>query len=305
MSEPTPPSSPLTGPVGLSGLPFDLEAGSLSYYDDPRYYDAEFDSRRADVQFYLAQYLDTEGPTLELGVGSGRIALPAVRAGAEVCGIDSAPEMLARAEEKRQKLPRAKRDALRLIEGDMRHFSLGERFELITCPFNALMHLYRSEELLACLARVSEHLAPGGLFLFDVLFPDLEYLTRSPLTRHPGVDFKHATYEATYNYSEQSAYDPVNQINQMWLHYERVAPPLSPAEAEATLYASEGGERVALDDGPPARFTIQLSHRYYFPQELGQLLDRAGFEVLQILGDFEGGALQPGSESMIFFCQRA
>ncbi|MEE2644957.1 MAG: class I SAM-dependent methyltransferase [Myxococcota bacterium] len=300
---PHPPRAELQ--AGLAGLPFDLEAGSVAYYEDPTYYDAEFDPRRADVRFYQAQYLDTEGPVLELGIGSGRIAIPAVRAGAEVYGLDTAPKMLARAEEKRRALPSAAQERLTLTLGDMRTFTLERRFELISCPFNALQHLYRGEEVSACFERVLTHLAPGGLFIFDVLFPDLEYLLRSPLTRHPGVNFHHSTYDAVYNYSEQSAYDPIKQINQMWLHYERVDPPLTRAEAEAVLYASEEGAFVQLEEGAPARFTLQLTHRCFFPQELTSLLRCAGLEVLQILGDFEGGALTVDSESMIFLCRRA
>ncbi len=166
---------------------FDLAGGTSEFYIDADYYDHEFKSRTADVQWYTQHYLETEGPALELAVGTGRVALRAVRKGAEIYGIDLSPTMLARARTRRDALPKSKRSKLHLIEGDMRTFSLDRKFELITCPFNAFQHLYTREDIEACLRCVREHLAPGGLFLFDVLLPDVEYLSRSPYKRFPGV----------------------------------------------------------------------------------------------------------------------
>ncbi|MCB9527016.1 MAG: class I SAM-dependent methyltransferase [Myxococcales bacterium] len=259
---------------------FDLEAGTTDFYVDPVYYDHEFAKRTGDVAFYVDQYKDTEGPVLELAVGSGRIALKAVREGAEVVGIDLAWPMLRRAAERRAKLPKARRDKLHLLRADMRDFRLGRRFGLVTCPFNAFMHMYTREDAERCLAAVKRALAPGGMFIVDVLMPDLEYFMRSPHKRFPGVRFKHPTLGAHYTYSEQSAWDGVSQINQMWFHYDKADP-----------------------DAPgPEHFVIQLSHRYYFPREMEALLHHAGFEVLYTLGDFEGGALTNDSDSMVWMC---
>jgi len=262
---------------------FNLEAGTNDFYEDPEYYAYEFKDRREDVRFYGEQYLDVDGWSLEIGVGTARIALPAVRKGAKVVGLDLHAGMLAAAERRRQTLAKAKRGNLRLTQGDMRDFDLGERFRLISCPFNALQHMYSSEDVAAALGRVRAHLAPGGLFVFDVLFPDLEYLNRPSFQRFKGVDFTHPTWGAVYNYSERSAYDPVRQLNHMFLEYERVSPP-------------QGQESSA-----PATHRIQLSHRYFFPQELELILANAGFRVLSRFGDFEGAPLGQG-ESMVMLC---
>jgi len=74
----------------------------------------------------------------------------------------------------------------------------------------------------------------------------------------------------------------VTQINQMWLHYDRVGP-------------GQG----------PETFCIQLSHRCFFPQELQALLAYNGFEVMTIQGDFEDGGLRPDSESMVVMATHA
>ncbi len=260
-------------------LDFDLHAGTTEFYVDPVYYDHEFKNRRADVDWYVEQYLDTEGPVLELAVGSGRIALKAVRDGAEVYGLDLSQSMLEHARARAAKLPKARRDKLHLARADMRDFALGRTFGLVSCPFNAFMHLYTREDAERCLAAAKAALAPDGLFIIDVLMPDLDYFMRSPYKRFEGVTFKHPRYGTRYTYSEQSAWDPVRQINQMWFHYDR----------------AEEGEG-------PAHYVVQLSHRYYYPQELMALLHYAGFEVLYTLGDFEGGPLMADSDSMLLMC---
>jgi len=261
-------------------IDFDLHAGTTEFYLDPVYYDHEFKNRRADVDWYVEQYLETEGPVLELAVGSGRIALKAAREGAQVYGIDLSSDMLLRAAERRAKLPRAKRANLQLARADMRDFAFDRTFGLVTCPFNAFMHLYTWKDAGRCLASAKAALAPGGLFVLDVLMPDMDYFQRSPYKRFEGVTFKHPRYGSRYTYSEQSAWDPVSQINQMRFHYDKADP-----------------------DGPgPAHYSVQLSHRYYHPQELVALLHYAGFEVLYALGDFEGGPLVGDSDSMVLMC---
>ena len=265
---------------------FNLEAGTNDFYEDPEYYAYEFKDRREDVRFYGERYLSVSGWSLEIGVGTARIALPAARKGAKIVGLDLHQGMLDAAERRRQTLAKSKRGLLRLVHGDMRDFDLGERFELITCPFNALQHMYTHADVSAALERVKAHLAPGGRFIFDVLFPDLEYLNRPAFQRFKGVNFKHPTWGATYNYSERSAYDPVQQLNHMFLEYERVEPPI--------------GEPSSA----PETHQIQLSHRYFFPQELDLILANAGLRVIERFGDFEGAPVGQG-ESMVMVCERA
>ncbi len=263
---------------------FDLEAGSTSYYRDVVFYDDEYKDRREDVAFYVEQYLAQHSPVLELGVGSGRIAIKAVRQGATVEGVDLSETMLKAAEEKRLKLAKAKRDQLTLHHADMRDFHLQKTFSLITCPFNAFQHLYTRSDVEACLTCVKEHLNPDGTFIFDVLVPDLEYLTRSPYKTYVGVRFKHATYGVHYRYSERTQYDPIKQINQMWFLMDR-----------------DGDED--LNPSAPQHIECQLSHRCFFPAELEALLYYNGFEVFKREGDFNHDPLLSDSESQVLFCR--
>ena len=82
-----------------------------------------------------------------------------------------------------------------------------------------------------------------------------------------------------YTYSEQTAYDPVTQLNQMEFHYDRCG-------------EGEGPEHIC----------IQLSHRYFYPEELRALLHYNGFSILEEFGDFDGDPLEPESDSMVVIC---
>ena len=259
---------------------FDLEAGTTDFYVDATYYNHEFKQRTDDTRWYARRYLESDGPVLELAVGTGRIALKAVRQGAEVVGLDLSDTMLVKASERRDALPPAKARNLHLARADMRHFELGAQFDLITCPFNAFQHLYTQNDIEDCLASVRRHLHPDGRFILDVLMADFEYLLRSPYKRVPGVKFMHPTLRTEYMYSEQSAYDAITQLNQMHFHYDRCNP----------------------DGDGPEHFSIQLSHRYFYPQELRALLHYNGFEILEEYGDFDDSPLDSDSDSMIFVC---
>ncbi len=266
----------------MSNHDFDLNAGNSEFYVDPVYYDYEFKNRTDDVAFYTAEYLSVGKPILELAIGSGRTALKAVSKGADVVGVDLAPAMLDRARDLYAKMRKKNRGQLELHHGDMRHVRLGTQFDLVTCPFNAFQHMYTLTDAEKCLDTVKAHLAPDGMFIMDVLTPDFEYLMRSPFKAVPGVSFRHPTYKAYYTYSERSAYDPITQLNQMWFNYEKCN---------------------TAGDGP-TDVTIQLSHRYFYPEELMMLLHYNGFEVIHRYGDFNKGPLDADSDSMVLICKR-
>ena len=279
--------SPSASHHPLVEICFDLEAGTEEFYQDTDYYDYEFRARTEDVAFYKERYLDCEGWALEIGVGTGRIALPAIKAGAKIMGVDVHNGMLQAAQQHSKNLSKEQRSRLRLLQADVRDFDLGQTFELITCPFNVLQHMYDNEDINQALCTLHRHLSDDGVLIFDILMPNFEFLSRDPATRFEGVYFEHPTWQATYQYSEQSAYDPVQQLNQMWLHYDR-KDPLPHVECDAPLY-----------------HCIQLSHRYFYPQEMNNFLTQNQFEILACCGSFEGEMLTEKSESMIYFCAKA
>jgi len=107
------------------------------------------------------------GPVLELGIGTGRLALPLAARGVEVHGIDSSEAMVAKLREK----PGGERVTVSM--GDFGDFDLGQRFRLVFVAFNTLFALPDQEAQLSCFAAVSRHLLPGGRFLVEAFVPDL------------------------------------------------------------------------------------------------------------------------------------
>ena len=114
-----------------------------------------------DVPFYVELAKETDGPVVELAVGTGRVAIPVARAiGREVIGIDSSPAMLAQAGE-------AGRGLLDLRLADMRDLRLGEPAALIYCPYRALLHLPTWADRRVVFERVAANLRAGGRFAWN------------------------------------------------------------------------------------------------------------------------------------------
>ncbi len=127
-----------------------------------RFYDAAMDdptARGARVLRSIEGFLPGASSILELGCGTGSI-LAQLTAFPALTGLDRSPEMLAVAS---QKVPSA-----RLLQGDIREFWLGERFDVVVCVFDTLNHLLSFEEWRSMFEAVYDHLVEDGLFIFDV-----------------------------------------------------------------------------------------------------------------------------------------
>jgi len=135
-------------------------------------YDPWSRSVTEDVEFYVALARDAGGPVVELGVGTGRIAIPTAAAGVRVIGVDSSEGMLAVCRAAAEAAGVAERLDLRV--GDLRRPPVDERVSLVTCPFRAYLHLHDDGERLDALRAARELLLPGGLLAFDVFEPSVE-----------------------------------------------------------------------------------------------------------------------------------
>jgi SAM-dependent methyltransferase len=122
-----------------------------------------------DVPFYVELARETEGPLVELAVGSGRVAVPvASETGRRVLGVDLSPAMLAQA---RERAAEAGVDlVLRL--GDMRELVLEEPAGLIYVPFRSLLHLPTWADRRRVFERVRDALRPGGRFAWNAFVFD-------------------------------------------------------------------------------------------------------------------------------------
>lgn len=116
-----------------------------------------------DVPFYVELAREASGPIVELGVGTGRIAIPIAReTGKRVIGIDRSPAMLAVGHERAADLP------IEFREGDFRDFTVEEPVELVICPFRALLHTPTWADKRRVFESVAAALKPGGRFAWNV-----------------------------------------------------------------------------------------------------------------------------------------
>lgn len=110
------------------------------------------------------------GRALELGIGTGRIALPLARRGVPVHGIDMSRAMVARLRAK----PEA--EAVDITIGDFATTTVDGTFTLAYLVFNTISNLTTQEAQVACFRNVAAHLEPGGSFVIEVGLPDLQRL---------------------------------------------------------------------------------------------------------------------------------
>jgi SAM-dependent methyltransferase len=159
----------------------------VSAYDKiARVYDPWSVSVIEDVPFYVGEAERSGGPVLELGVGTGRIAVPVAAAGIEVVGVDLSAGMLEVARE-RAELAGVTVD---LRHGDMRDPPVDGVFPLVLCPFRSLLHMETEDDRRAALRAVARHMDDGGRFVFDVFTPAADDIADTHgrwLEREPGI----------------------------------------------------------------------------------------------------------------------
>jgi SAM-dependent methyltransferase len=166
-----------------------------SYDSIASLYDAWSRSVTEDVAFYVDEARRAGGPVVELGVGTGRIAVPIARAGVEVIGVDASKGMLAVAHQAARAAGVA--DRLDLRQGDLREPPVEGPVGLVICPFRSLLHLRTDQERSRAFTAVHGLLRPGGRFVFDVFAPaqdDIDETHGRWLEREPGI-FERADWD--------------------------------------------------------------------------------------------------------------
>ena len=247
------------------------------------WYDVYYsDVPEVETSFYVDLAVDSGGPVLEIGVGTGRIAVPTASAGVEVTGIDLNQDMLDRAGAKLvRNLPIA--GALTLVKADMKGFDLGESFQLVTIPSNTLLLALTQEDQLRTLKCAARHLEPQGRLVFDVFVPGPDLLTERETEPFVWGETVHPETGNRVVMSAISRADGATQINretQVFEEYDRAG-------------------RIAR------RAVLPIEMRYLFPAECHALVEQAGLVAEEVRGGFAGEPLTDDSEEMIFVCRRA
>jgi SAM-dependent methyltransferase len=163
-------------------------------------YDEEYahwaEQRLVEPTVVFLADLAGDGAALELGIGTGRIALPLSARGVRVVGIDRSEAMVARLRAK----PGSEEIAVAI--GDFATVRVEEVFSLAYVVFNTLMNLRTQEAQIACFQNVGRHLETGGCFVCEVMVPELRRLA-------PGERF--LPFEVTREHLGFDEYDTVQQ----------------------------------------------------------------------------------------------
>lgn len=229
-------------------------------------------SRRHDVAYYVRLGRLSGGPVLEYGVGTGRIAIELARHGVEVVGVDRSVAMLNALAEKLDAESRETRARVRIVRGDMRKVRLRRRFPLVIAPFNTILHLYERRDIEQFFTCVRAHLTPRGRFVFDFSVPWPADLAADPRRSYGQPRFRHPT-AGVVRYAERFEYDPIRQILLVHMDF------------------------VPIDGGPA--WSVPLTHRQFFPQEMEALLHYGGFVDLQVTADFTDAMPTSDSDSLV------
>lgn len=221
---------------------------------------------RPDVEFFVDMAVESGGPVLEVGCGTGRILIPTARENIAITGLDLSEAML---EVCRRSAVRENDNVLNritLVQGDMRAFKLDTRFALITLPFRPFQHLLEVEDQIACLECLHAHLADDGCLILDLFYPMIERLTEK---EYP-TEFEAEPVSVLEDGSEMirsartTSVDMTKQCIDVELQHDFVYP-----------------------DGRTDRITENITMRYFFRYEVEHLLARCGFVVQNLYADYE------------------
>jgi len=144
-------------------------------------YDELYTSYDPAAIHFLAQLAKT-GPALELGIGTGRFALPLQAMGVEVIGIDASPAMVERLHAK----PGG--DRIPVTLGDFTLVELPAKYPLVYLVFNTIFGLLTQAAQIRCFENVARHLEPGGVFVVEAFVPDLKRYVDGQSLRVTGMD---------------------------------------------------------------------------------------------------------------------
>lgn len=243
-------------------------------------YDAVFSYVVDDIPFYLEEAKRSGGAVLELGCGTGRVAIPIAQAGIDVVGLDSSPAMLERARQKRDAVGASN---LTLMQADMSDFDLPHRFSLVIIPFRGLLSLLSVEDEVRTLTNIRRHLAPGGKFAFDIFVPDLDMLVQEGDVPYHFRDVTDPSTGKRMVIWNQTSYDAYSQVMSI----------------RTTI------EELNLAGRVSGKMYRDFALRYIFRWEMYHLLRSCGYEILALHGDFQRGDFDESSDEMIWIASPA
>lgn len=250
-----------------------------------KYYDIIHQGLPGEAEFYVGQAVRKGGTALELGCGTGRIAIPMVMSGVNVVGLDNSKPMLDRCRAKKRAIGKTP-GTLKLVQADMTDFDLGMTFDFIAMPYRTVMHLLTQDEQRRCLRTVRRHLKTDGVFALNSWVPRL--VGSGCQTGAHGGGFRFAG-----RYS-------VKGVPYSIVHYCS-----SSCDEFRQLLIEEHLIHEVDENGAVLRsVTLPLLRAWVTPREMDNLVRLCGFAVDGLFGDFDRNAFDPSSTEMVWVLKR-
>jgi len=265
-------------------------AKQAAIYDPiARFYDLDHAGFDDDLAFYGEFARMVSGRLLDIGVGSGRVAVPLAMAGHEITGIDVSQPMLALAGQRAAGAGVGER--LSLVHADAATVSLAERFGLAFFSLNTFSHLLTPREQLAALANVRRHLRPDGRLLIDQWNP---YASTAPDSSGQWM-FGYRRQAPDGHWVTQSVSSSADQAEQQ-LHtrimYDEEIAAASPTRRDV------GGAVLR-------RTTVTLRLRFFYRYEVEWLLLAAGYELETVFGSYDLGPYSAEAPRLIWLARNS
>ena len=230
-----------------------------------------------DVAFYERAARGVGGPVLEVGCGTGRIALPLAKTGLHVTGVDQSEAMLSIARRKLTALSVSVKDCLTLVNQDMSELNLGRRFGFVLVPARSIQHLLTIELQRKTLQAIRRHLEPTGRVALHLFDPRLDLLIDANTAQQRLSGTHPETGRRYVGEVLETSFDHVNQIRRDLWRYTEIGP---------------NGEVLAQD-------TREMALRWTYRWELHHLLNLCGLAVEAEYSDFLGSAPAYGKELIL------
>ncbi len=248
----------------------------LDIYEAPDWYDVDYAGYRGEEAFYrltLERCVKDGRLVVELGAGTGRLALRFASAGFRVHAVEPAPAMRAHLLTKARAAGLSDAARFSVEDAVAATFAPPDPPALVMFPFNGLLHLRTMEELLASFAHVRAQLAPDGRFAIDCTGPYWDAMLFGPTAWGRADERVHHTSGALVHTCDRCAYDSATRQMRIDIRY--------------------------LLDGHDEGVQIELRQTMWTWQQVLGALVRAGFVIEQQLGDVDLAPFDEGSPRLL------
>ncbi|MBA31656.1 MAG: hypothetical protein CL748_03910 [Chloroflexi bacterium] len=252
----------------------------MNYKDWAEWYDIFYSSsEHKEENYYTEISKNIEGNILEIGVGTGRIAIRLAEIGKTIIGIDSSSEMIEKAKEKISEKKLSKK--ITLIIADMLNFNLDEKFNLIIIPANTLLLCNDEEEQTKVLINCQKHLTDNGKLIFNVYYPDNEMINENNNEKFMfnTVNIKNGGRYILYSKND---FDIISQTN------------------ESTQFI----EKVDHNGNVLFQKKLKVKTRYLYPEDIIKLCEKSNLSVENMSRDFSDLPINQTTDNIVVVAKK-